>query len=63
MSDFSSYSERRSPARREPTKVADYTMLVRVPGKPWEIRTFTDAQAEEAAEYAAEHGTEIEPLP
>ena len=43
--------------------VADFTMLVRVDGKPAAVRVFTDAEADDAAAYAAEIGGEIVPLP
>jgi hypothetical protein len=44
--------------------VADFTMLVRVPGKPAAaVRVYTDDERDEAARYAAESGGVIVPLP
>ena len=43
--------------------VADFTMMVRVEGRPAAVRVFTDAEADDAAAYAAETGGEIVPLP
>ncbi|MGA9376356.1 MAG: hypothetical protein WBV64_15280 [Mycobacterium sp.] len=52
------------PRRRtEPVDVADFTMLVRVPGRPDLIRAFTDAEDTEARQYAAETGGTVVPLP
>ena len=53
-------AERRRP--RSAAKLADLTMIVRVPGRPGDVRTFTDADADEAQRYAAEHGSTVEPL-
>lgn len=55
---------RQSPRRRSAeTRIADYTMLVRVPGQPAAIRAFTDAEADEAAQAAAEARGVIVSLP
>lgn len=53
-------TERRRP--RGAAKLADLTMIVRVPGRPADVRTFTEAEADEAQRYAAEHGTTVEAL-
>lgn len=49
--------------RTEALTVADITMLVRVPGRPQEIRAFTDAEESEARQYAANTGGTVVPLP
>lgn len=62
----SAVSEPSHTVRQQPRGTADLkdlTLIVRPPGKPWDIRTFTDAQRAEAEAYAAEHGTVVEPLP
>ncbi|WP_006246409.1 hypothetical protein [Mycolicibacterium tusciae] len=52
------------PRRRtDQVTVADFTMLVRVDVKPAAVRVFTDAEADDAATYAAEIGGEIVQLP
>ncbi len=62
--DSAAPPSRVSPRKRNQSiSVADITMLVRVPGKPTAIRAFTDDERELAAEYAAETGGEIVPLP
>ncbi len=53
-------AERRRP--RSAAKLADLTLIVRVPGRPADVRTFTDAEADAAQRYAAEHGSTVEPL-
>lgn len=53
-------SRRRSP---EVIGVGDFTMLVRVAGRPAATRVFTDAESNEAAQYAAETGGTVVPLP
>lgn len=53
-------AERRRP--RSAAKLTDLTMIVRVPGRPADVRTFTDAEADEARRYAAENGSTVEPL-
>lgn len=42
--------------RTTPVEVADFTMLVKVPGQPEAIKAFTDDEAEEARKYAADTG-------
>ena len=49
--------------RANDVQVADFTMLVRAPGRPESIRVFTDAEAEEAKRYATEIGGTVVPLP
>lgn len=52
------------PRRRtEAVTVADFTMLVRVPGQPAAVRAFTDTEADEARQYAAATGGTVVPLP
>lgn len=41
----------------------ELTLIVRPPGKPLEIKTFTDAQLTEAEVYALEHGAAVERFP
>lgn len=53
-------TERRRP--RTSAKLADLTMIVRVPGRPADVRTFTDAERDEAHRYAEQNGTTVEPL-
>lgn len=57
------FSSRQRP--RESAALADLTLIVRPPGKPAEIRVFTDARRAEAEAYAAEFGPDVavEPLP
>lgn len=49
--------------RTTPVEVADFTMLVKVPGQPEAIKAFTDDEAEEARKYAADTGGTVVPLP
>jgi hypothetical protein len=44
-------------------KIADVTMLVRVPGQPAAVRVFTDAERAEADTYAAATGGTVVQLP
>lgn len=53
----------RQKPRSGPVELADLTLIVRPPGQPWDIRTFTDDQRAEAEAYAAEHGATVESLP
>jgi len=48
--------------RADHVDVADFTMLVRVPGQPSAVRAFTDADTDEAHRYAADTGGTIVPL-
>lgn len=43
--------------------IADFTMLVRVPGQPAAVRVYADAEQGEAARYASEVGGVVVPLP
>jgi hypothetical protein len=55
---------RQSPhTRSEETRVADLTMMVRVPDQPAAVRVYTDDEKNEAARYAAEVRGEVVPLP
>ena len=55
---------RQSPrTHTEHAVIADFTLLVRVPNKPTATRVFTDSEADDAAQYAAEAGGEVVPLP
>lgn len=57
-------SVRQSPRKRAAdVRVADFTMLVRVSGQPAAVRAFTGEEADEAAQYAAETGGVVAPLP
>ena len=62
MTDAPSLSERRPPARRRDNKVADFMLLVRVPGNPSAIKVFTADEADDAAKYAAATGGAVEDL-
>lgn len=44
-------------------KLADVTLIVRPPGKPTLVKTFTDAERVAAEAYALEHGGAVDPLP
>lgn len=61
--DYSSYAVQKPRKRTGSEEIADFTMLVQVPGKPEALSVFTDAQAEEANRYAAEAGGSVVPLP
>lgn len=63
MSEPSPLVERRAPARRRDNKVSDFTLIVRVPGKPAAVRVFTADEAADAAEYAEATGGAVENLP
>lgn len=55
---------RQGPRKRTgELSVADFTMLVRVPGKPAAVRVYTGDEQDEAARYAAESGGVVVPLP
>jgi len=55
------------PSRHAPSRpraaIKDLTLLVRVPGRPEDVRAFTDAERDEAAAYAAETGGITKDLP
>jgi hypothetical protein len=44
-------------------RVADLTMMVRVPGQPAAVRAYTDDEQNEAARYAFEVGGKVVALP
>lgn len=49
--------------RTDAVEIADFTMLVRVPGRPEALCVFTDAEIGEANRYAAETGGAVLTLP
>ncbi|TXI63399.1 hypothetical protein [Mycolicibacterium mageritense] len=49
--------------RADDVTIADFTMMVRVPGRPAALRVFTDAEIDEANGYAAENGGVVVSLP
>lgn len=53
----------RQQPRSSGGELADFTLIVRPPGRPGEIRVFTDNQRVEAETYAAETGGVVETLP
>jgi hypothetical protein len=53
--------QNRPPTRRA-VALKDLAMLVRVPGRPEQIRAFTAEEAADAQAYADAHGGSIEPL-
>ncbi|EHB48843.1 hypothetical protein MycrhDRAFT_5684 [Mycolicibacterium rhodesiae JS60] len=64
VSEESTNYVQHAPRRRtEAGSVADFTMLVRVPGEPAAVRVFTDAETDEADRYAAGAGGTVVPLP
>jgi hypothetical protein len=55
---------RQTPRKRTgEAKIADFTLLVRIPGQPAAVRVFTDAEQAEAACYASEVAGVVVPLP
>ncbi|MDV6310027.1 hypothetical protein [Gordonia amicalis] len=54
-------SDRRAPKRGR-VALADLTLIVRPPGRPAQIRAFTDAERAEAATYASETGASVDLL-
>lgn len=58
MSDYAS----RQKSDRGPALLADLTLIVRPPGQPGDIRTFTNAERADAELYAAECGAVVEEL-
>ncbi|ADK68891.1 MULTISPECIES: hypothetical protein [Gordonia] len=54
-------SDRRAPTRAR-AELADLTLIVRPPGRPAQIRAFTDAEQTEARAYATEAGTVVTTL-
>jgi hypothetical protein len=49
--------------RSDELRVADLTMMVRVPDQPAALRVYTDDEKNEAARYACEVRGEVVPLP
>jgi hypothetical protein len=62
-SDPSPHVVQRPRNRTDQVAVSDFTMLVRVSGQPEALQVFTDAQADEANQYAASTGGSVVPLP
>lgn len=52
----------RQAPKRAPATLADLTLLVVVQGRPEDVRAFTDAERQEAADYAAAAGGTVHPL-
>lgn len=62
--DSSPYHVVQKPRKRsEAVEIADFTMMVRVPGQPEALSVFTAAEVEEANRYAAEAGGSVVVLP
>lgn len=49
--------------RTDQVTTSDFTLLVRVPGRPDAMRVFTDEEADDAVAYAAATGGSIAELP
>ncbi|WP_439033316.1 hypothetical protein [Gordonia terrae] len=52
-------SDRRAPKRAR-VELADLTLIVRPPGRPAQVRVFTDAERAEAHDYADETGANVD---
>lgn len=63
MTEDSSYVVQKPRKRTDAVEIADFTMLVRVPGRPEAVSVFTDAEVDEANRYAAETGGTVVALP
>jgi hypothetical protein len=65
MSDDGSGQHVRQPPRKQAgeLRVADFTLMVRVPGQPAAVRVYADAEHDDAARYAAETGGAVVALP
>lgn len=61
--DSGSYVVKKPRKRTDDGAIADYTMMVRVPGQPDALCVFTDEQVDDAERYAADNGGTIVPLP
>lgn len=61
--DSGSYVVQKPRKRTVDDEIADYTMMVRVPGRTEALSVFTDAEVDEANRYAAETGGTVVPLP
>jgi hypothetical protein len=53
---------RQRPKRSDAT-IEDLTLIVRPPGRPMDIQTFTDLERADAEAYASATGAVVEPLP
>ena len=49
--------------RSDNAQVSDFTLMVKVPGRPEAIRVFTASEVAEANQYASATGGTIVPLP
>ena len=49
-------------SKRARANIADLTLIVRVPGRPADVRVFTDAEKDDAHKYASCVGGTVEPL-
>lgn len=49
--------------RTDNAQVSDFTMMVKVPGRPEMIRVFTATEEAEAHQYANDTGGTVVPLP
>ena len=55
---------RQAPRKRaDEVRVADFTMMVRVPQRPAAVRVYIEAERDEAERYAAETGGTLLTLP
>lgn len=65
MSDDSTGLPSRQPPRKrsDDVHVSDFTMLVRVPGRPTAVRAYIEAERDDAVQYAAATKGEVVPLP
>ena len=52
----------RQAPKRARVNVADLTLIVHVPGRPADVRVFTDAETDAAQTYASSVGGTVEPL-
>lgn len=63
MTEDSSYVVQKPRKRTDGVEISDFTMIVRVPGRPEAVSVFTDAEVEEANRYAADTGGAMVSLP
>lgn len=62
--DNSGLHSRQGPRDRAGgAQIVDFTMLVRVPGRPAATRAYTDAERDDATRYAHESGGVVVALP
>ncbi|PVY23635.1 hypothetical protein [Williamsia muralis] len=52
----------RQASKRARANIADLTLIVRVPGRPADVRVFTDTETDDAHQYASSVGGTVEPL-